>query len=259
VAIPRYDFHIHTTYLGCANETMTIPAIVAECSRLGLKTLAITDHLNTRDRLPLHENIRDDILALETEIPVYFGVELNFQGRDGDFAYSAQVRDEMGFQFAIGGIHGTYLDTYDLEALIRIQHRHHLRTCEDPLVQVLVHPYWFPRGEFDRQGWPWFETMQHVPNSMAQELGQASKETGTAIEINACANLVNSNYGADYVAEYVDYLGIIAAEGATFSLASDAHDIGQLEAVTAAWNVAEMLGLSEEQIWRPEGEPLVGG
>ncbi len=35
--IPRYDFHIHTKYLGCAYETMDIPSIVKECVRLGVK------------------------------------------------------------------------------------------------------------------------------------------------------------------------------------------------------------------------------
>lgn len=39
----RYDFHMHTTYLKCANETMTVPAILRRCEDLGLETIAITD------------------------------------------------------------------------------------------------------------------------------------------------------------------------------------------------------------------------
>ena len=49
---PRYDLHIHTKYLGCANETMEVPDIIEECHRLGVTTVGITDHLNTLDQLP---------------------------------------------------------------------------------------------------------------------------------------------------------------------------------------------------------------
>jgi histidinol phosphatase-like PHP family hydrolase len=257
--IPKVDLHTHTTYLGCANETMQIPAIVRECERLGVTALGITDHLNSLDRLDLHTLIRRDIEALDTDIDVYFGVELNFCAPDGGFAFSPEVKDEYGFQFAIGGIHGTYLDTYDVKALVDIQHRHHLKTCRDPLVDVLVHPYWFGRGEFDRNEWPWFDSMRAVPEAYARELGQVARETGTAVEINACANFVNPNYSDAYVREYVDYLAVIAEEGACFALGSDAHDIGRLSAIETVWRVAAELGLTGDRIWLPACGPMNTG
>ena len=257
--IPHVDLHIHTQYLGCANETMEVAAIVQECQRLGVTTLAITDHLNTLDKLPLHRPIRQDIEALDTPLRVYFGVELNYTGPDQGFAYSEAVRDEMGFQFALGGIHATYLEIYDPRKLVEIQHRHHLKTCQDPLVQVLVHPYWFGRGEFQRNGWPWFDTMSLVATSFARELGQAARDTGTAIEINACANLDNPNYDERYVQEYAGFLAILAQEGATFSLSSDAHDINRLASIRAAWDMAAYLGLTNDQIWQPSVPPLASG
>ena len=137
-----------------------------------------------------------------------------------------------------------------------IQHRHHLRTCRDPLVNVLVHPYWFAKGEFDRNGWPWFDSMKAVPESYARELGQAAGETGTAIEINAQANLVNRAYSQRYVEEYIAFLSIIAEEGASFSLGSDAHAIGQLSGIQSAWQVAAQLNLPADRIWRPRCEPM---
>jgi len=250
-ACPRCDFHIHTKYLKCANETMEVPAIIRECERLGVTQLGITDHLNTLDKLDLHLLIREDIAALETDIEVYFGVELNFIACDGPFAFSAEIKEQYGFQFAIGGIHGTYLDEYDLKAIVDIQHRHHLKTCSDPLVDVLVHPYWFGKSEFDSRGWPWFDTMHAVPESYARELGQAARETGTAIEINGSALLTSPNYSERFIREYIDYLTIIAEEGACFSLGSDAHDIHVLESIESAWQVAEQLQLGPERIWRP--------
>lgn len=251
---PRCDFHIHTKYLKCANETMEIRAIIRECERLGVTQLGITDHLNTPDKLELHRFIRDDIAELETDIEVYFGVELNFMACDGEFAYSPEVREQMGFQFAIGGIHSTYLEEYDLRKIVDIQHRHHLKTCNDRLVDVLVHPYWFGKREFDNKNWPWFDSMAAVPEGYVRELGQAAKETGTAIEINGSAIFANPAYSERFREEYLDYLAILAEEGACFSLGSDAHNIGKLETILSCWRVIEQLGLGPERIWRPSCE-----
>jgi len=237
---------------------MEIPAIVQECRRLGATALGITDHLNSLDKLELHVLIKRDIQSLVPEMDVYFGVELNFTAADGGFAFSPEVKDQYGFQFAIGGIHGTYLDAYDLKKIVDVQHRHHLKTCCDPLVDVLVHPYWFGKGEFDKKGWLWFDSLQAVPESYARELGQTAKETGTAIEINACANLTNPAYSDRYVREYVAFLSAIAEEGASFSLGSDAHDIGRLKDIGTAWQVAGQLGLTADRLWQPRCKPLKG-
>ncbi len=240
---------------------MKVRSIVAKCASLGVTKLGITDHLDTLSTLPLHRRIRRDVEALVTgtdadsDIDVYFGVELNFLQADGGFAYSEQVRDELGFQFAIAGIHSTYLQKYDVEKLVAIQHRHHIRTCEDPLVQVLVHPYWFDKGEFDTRGFPWFDSMKAVPESMTRELGAAARETGTAVEINACANLLDGQFSESYV----EYLAILESEGVRFAAGSDAHGIDSLQMIESAWAVMERLGLSEDRIWRPAGPPLAGG
>lgn len=249
--IPRCDFHIHTKYLGCANATMEITAIVKECERLGVRSLGITDHLNAFEKLELHVPIKKDIDALNTDVAVFFGVELNFLSADGGFAFSEAIKEQYGFQFAIAGIHSTYLDTYDLKKIVDVQHRHHLKTCRDPLVDVLVHPYWFSKNEFDRKGWPWFDSLKTVPESYARELGQTAKATGTAIEINAYSNLVSSSHSDLYVKEYIEFLSIVAEEGACFALGSDAHDIGQLKDIQAAWQVAKQLSLTADRIWVP--------
>jgi histidinol phosphatase-like PHP family hydrolase len=253
---PLYDFHIHTKYLGCANATMEIPSIIRECEKLGVTSLAITDHLNTFDQLGQHALILKDIQRLDTNIEVFFGVELNYSGYDREFVFNQEIKEKYGFQFSIGGIHSAYLKEYDLKNLIDIQHKHHIKTCRNPLVQVLVHPYWFSDGEFEENGWPWFNSMKVVPEEYVRELAQIAKETNTAIEINAKANLDNPKFSKDYVKEYFDFLSILNEERVVFSLASDAHDIGHLPSIKHAWRAAERLGLSEDRIWRPGCKPI---
>lgn len=259
MTIPHCDYHIHTTYLGCANETMSVEAIFRECERAGVESIAITDHLNRFEQADKHLGIRDDIERIDTPLEVFFGVELNFTGYREGFAFNEEVRERIGFQFAIGGIHRPYLDEYDLDRLIAIQHEHHLLTCANPAVDVLVHPYWFGWKWFRDTGFPWFDSVKVVPESLTRELGQAARESGTAIEINADANLVNPRNPPGYVDEYVDYMAILADEGVMFSLSSDAHDVGQLKNVRRSWEVAERLGLTADRIWRPDCEPMRKG
>ena len=238
---------------------MDIPAIVGACEALGVTTLGITDHVNSPDDLEFHVPILQDTEGLgDTELEIYFGVELNITGYDEGFVFSREIAGRYGFQLAIGGIHSTYLEEYDLRSLVDIQHRHHLKTCQDPLVQVLVHPYWFDSREFEDHGWPWLDSMEAVPERYARELGQVACETGTAIEINAMANLTNPGFSEGCVEQYVDFLSVLAEEGVVFSVGSDAHDIHELAAIRDVWRIVDRLGLSHDRLWRPEGEPLTG-
>lgn len=255
VKIPKCDFHIHTKYLGCANKTMDVLDIVRECEQIGLTSIGFTDHLNSPDKLKLHRFIKRDIESLNSEIDVYFGVELNFLEVDGGFVLNEEIKEQYGFQFAIGGIHSTYCDSYDLKKMVDIQHRHHLKACSDPLIDVLVHPYWFDMGEFQRKQWPWFESLP-ATDSYARELGQVAKETGTAIELNSTAILANPIYPDRYKKEYLSYLSIIDEQGPNFSLGSDAHDIEWLRTVKTAWQVAEKLNLTTNRIWQPNLKPI---
>ena len=254
----RYDFHIHAGHVGCANATMQVPAIVEECQRLGVTDLAITDHMDRPEQLPAHMAIREEIARLEPDINVFFGAECNFLSPEGRFFLDPEQMQEHGFQFVIGGIHDLYMDgQHDIGKLIAIQHRHHLLTCENPMVEVLVHPYWMARDWFTARGWPFIDSLKVIPQAYVEELAQASVETGTAIEINATGILAHKNY-AHLRAEYVDYLAALAEDGVTFSVGSDAHDITHLANIGVAWEVAEGIGLSEDRVWHPRCKPLAG-
>jgi len=256
IGCPRYDLHVHPRHFGCADESMEIPAILAECERLGVRAVALTDHLNRPEQLEIHRRILADLKRARTDLDVYFGVELNFMACDGPLALDARAKAEYGFQFTIGGIHETYVDRYDLEKILAIQHRHHLAICENPLVDVLVHPYWFAPGEFKRNGWPMMDSMKPVPASHARELGQAAAQTGTAIEINAGACLLAKEGNENWPDEYVEYLAVVAEQGPMFTVASDAHKIGDLARIQRSWDAFDRLGLDGNRMWKPAGTPM---
>jgi len=247
--VPKCDYHIHTDLIGCADKTMRIPAILHKCNLLGMERIGITDHLNTLDQLPIHRQIKEQLAQESPKLEVYFDVELNFMGLDQGFAYSEQVRDELGYEFAIGGIHSAYGYQRDKDKCLAIQHRHHMKVMEDPLCDVLVHPYWFGNAEFEQMDW--FVDMSIIPDSWIRELGAASAETGTAIEINGCAFFHNPIYSKQWKESYIEYLKGLARAGAIFALGSDAHNIISLSAIHTVRAIADELDLPAYRFWHP--------
>lgn len=248
------DYHIHTFYQRCGNETLTLGNIVRKAEQLRLTSIAITDHLNTLDQLPRFWEIKRDIeyMRERTELEILFGCELNFQGCDGQWAYSEAIRDEYGFEIAIGGIHSAYTDSQDVAAVRDIQHRHHVRTLNDPLIDVLVHPYWFGQGDWDaRPPEFWEQVVGDMPDDYIAELAQASAETGRGIEVNGCAMFYNPHYRPQFKQLYTEFIARLRDEGAIFAVASDAHSLDHIAATEYVEGLLDGLGVPTERIWRP--------
>lgn len=247
------DYHIHTFYQRCGNETLTVENIIRRAEALYLSSIAITDHLNTVDMLPNFRLIKRDIETIETAVEVFFGCELNFQGCDGPFAYSEAIRDEYGFEIAIGGIHSCYTDGDDPVEVVDIQHRHHMRALTDPLVDVLVHPWWIPHSEWQKRPVEWWEALlADMPESRVDELGSASAANNCPIEMNASAVFYNGDYSPRFCELYIEYVARLRDAGALFTVSSDAHDIGQLGQTEYVEGMLDGLGVPADRIWQPQ-------
>ncbi len=246
------DYHIHTFYQRCGNETMTVPNVIRKAEELGLSSIAITDHLNGYDRLDAFRYIKSDIDAVKTEIDVFFGVELNYLSCDGEFAYSGKIHEEFGFEVVIGGIHSAYTDSDDTEEVLGIQHRHFMKTMENPLVDVLVHPFWFPRTEVDsRPPGFWENLILSIPDDHIREWAGASRENRCAIEVNVAGIFYNPAYTGRFKEAYIGLLARLKENGALFSVGSDAHYIGRLGSSDYAEGLLAGMGAGEEQLWAP--------
>jgi histidinol phosphatase-like PHP family hydrolase len=249
-----YDFHIHTSYLKCANETMTVPAILRRHEALGLQTIAITDHLNAPEFLPQHEFIKRDLAATETSLEVFFGVEVNvINAETGAVSIDEAQMEQLGCELVIGGPHTSYFSKPDKSAIIDLQHKLMLAVIANPLVDVLVHPWWFGGGEF-KPGGPmeWLTDMSQIPDWHAKEIAEAALAHGTAIEANYSAFFTENQYGQAFRETYPHYLASFAQRGVPISLATDAHDINMLDGIHPMMDILESVGITQEQLWRPE-------
>jgi len=245
------DYHLHTLHLRCANETMTISAIIESARRRGLESIAVTDHLNERRFLGEHEKIRADLQTADRgNLEIFVGIELDvIPGRE--LPCDEGVMEKNGFQFAIGGPHGAYIERFSPSELVKVQHRLHLEAISNPLIDVLVHPWWFERNDFEAAAFPWFKDMSFLPPAVARELAAAAKQHNTAIEISSSAIFSNAKYPELFKRQYIDYLGLLAAEGAVFSTASDAHDISRMDTLSDLDDVVTRLGLRDSQLYHP--------
>ncbi|HCU38065.1 MAG TPA: hypothetical protein DGT21_22320 [Armatimonadetes bacterium] len=249
-----YDFHIHTTHLKCANETMTVPALVERCESLGLEAIAITDHLDAPQFMPKHDLIEADLAQIDSPLRIYFGVEVNVIDADtGAVSIDEEQLAYGGFDPVIGGPHSSYHTTRDRESIIDLQHRLMLAVLANPLVEVLVHPWWFGGGEFAPGGpMEWFTSMEQIPDWHTRELADAALKHKKAIEANYSAIFGAPQYSESFRESYAAYLAEIARRGVRISVGSDAHDINSLDGVHPMMEVLEGVGITREQLWTPE-------
>jgi histidinol phosphatase-like PHP family hydrolase len=157
----------------------------------------------------------------------------------------------------IGGVHTSYHEQPDKRAIIDLQQRLMLAVIANPLVNVLVHPWWFGGGEF-RPGGPmeWFRDMSDIPDDYARELGEAALAHDTAIEANWSALWGNTTiYSPEFLEGYNHYFKTIADTGVKISLSTDAHDIDQLNGIHPMADILDSLGIPKTQLWRPPGSP----
>jgi len=251
------DLHLHTARVGCANETMSVPALLARCEELGYSHIAITDHHNGPYHADAQRQIREDLRGYDGPLGITWGVELTV----GDAAAETVTADEgtvreFAWEFVIAGPHGRYGET-EPDAIIATQHRLMLATVRNPLVHALVHPWWFSYVESE-PGEPmeWFTDMSRIPDRHVEELAEAAVETGTAIEMNGGAIIHHGSYAERFLDDYQQYMARLYELGANFTVASDAHDISKIEWAKDAARFLADAGVPDDRIIVPDATAL---
>ncbi len=251
--IKGIDCHIHTFYQRCGNETLTVPAVIRRAEALGLRKIALTDHLNNFDRLDAFKYIKADIEAVKTEIEVFFGVELNYMSCGGEFAYNEKIHEDFGFEVVIGGIHSAYTDSGDPGKVLGIQQEHFIKTMENPLLDVLVHPFWFPRSEIQKHEPEFWENLiLSLSDDFINVLAEASRKNKCAVEVNAKAIFFNPFYSDNFKKAYTGFLTRLNEKRALFTAGSDAHDINSLGKSYYVEGLLNAIGVPGERLWTPE-------
>ena len=256
------DYHIHTHYVGCANETMRIPAIIERCKALGRTSIAITDHRDDDDRRDKNQLIKQELERTDTGgLEVFFGCELNIQNLDADVVLDEKMKRDEGFDIVTAGIHSTWRQPGDA-GVPEIIERYCDLLCKiaaNPLIDVVLHPWWFGEGEFNDQLRDGFTSLEMVPEEWTRKLAEICVRNDTAIELNTGAVLTQRAYGELLLESYKTYIARLVELGCSISLGTDSHDISTLDTVIMGEEMIAELGIPEDRIWRPRVEARIGG
>lgn len=143
----NYDLHIHTEYCGHA-PGMTVTAICKQADRLGLTTIAITDHIfEHSDRVKI-EKIRAEAKACQGHCRVYVGAEIDVDSDHTDGRLVTETYD--GLDHIIAGFHyvptvgnyprGPQDNALAAEAFMEVWESTLMGVVSNPKIHTLAHP-----------------------------------------------------------------------------------------------------------------------
>ena len=249
------DTHVHSFRTFVGDKNMRLPNIAKRAEELGIDTVVITDHLMKGRDVEELRLMGNDVLAFRTSMPktnVLFGVEVCEVNSQGLTLLDESLISNIALNLVIGGVHETHVAPgASLEEVARVQHAHHMMMMRNPLITILVHPWWFDKEEFDRLGLPWPEDLSFVPEELTRELGRASAETKTYIEISTMSGLCNRDTGDKFKASLREYYRILRDEGAYFAIGTDAHELSELNTIEEAVKLVRELEIPEDRFWQP--------
>jgi histidinol phosphatase-like PHP family hydrolase len=235
---------------------MTFDNIMAEATKLGIDVVAITDHLmrpkdiaNLRKTGRLIREFRDK----NSVDNIIFGVEVCEIDHNGKTLLTKELIDDLGIELVIGGVHETHLGPgIETNHIANRQFVHQSMMMVNPLIEILVHPWWLDKAEFERKHFPWPEDMSFIPIQRTKDLANASKRYGTYIEISTMSGLCNADVSESFRAGYLDYYKLLYEHGALFALGSDAHELSEMRSYDFARRMVAEIGIDENRLYKPK-------
>ena len=241
------DLHTHTDY---SDGRGTLVDNVRAAEAAGLDAIAIADHLfppgderfSDRERLRRRlEEVRQVrcwantrvVMAVEaTATDVCGGVSIGAQDLEGVELSLVDVGPATaGLAFGVPEGRDRQVD---------VVRRLYDRLAEQPLVDVLVHPFTLGRFGLD-------VTLEDIPDSWLQQLGERLSASEVAFEINNGVWWWWPQFQPLQVAEsYARVVASLARGGARFVMGSDAHCNTGVGNLVWAQRVASLAGLGQE-------------
>jgi len=243
-----YDLHIHTAYCGHAPE-MTVEAICARADALGLRMIAITDHIFAPADHAVIERIRDEVASLRPRCRVLVGAEVDV---DADYADGRLVTDDLdGLDYCLAGFH--YVPTMghypwsiqqrkmDIEPFLEVWESSLLGIVSNPRIHTLAHP--------GRMLAACTELDVYFEHGLAvlAKVAQLSAQNHIAWEVN---ELTGSRLPAYWQEQWYRIYQVALAAGVRLVYGSDAHTPESIG--TCAFAESVLKKLPAQSLSRPE-------
>ena len=246
--LPYTDWHTHASAyrLFDAREAATVAAMAARGAELGLEMMGIGEHVNLQPKHApeCYERLARDLRQLEAPIPLYLTAELDILNERGELSNPDGVVQRAQPDCVIASVH--HMEPYDsLDAWLSQYQRLLLGAIIAPNgAHVFGHP-WHNARKLPELGlvseWRW----ELLPERMVDEVLQALRERGMALEINK--RWVASFGDAGLRALVVR----IRDAGVQVSIGSDAHNPEALDSSAAIHAFLQDLAFPPAQLWAP--------
>jgi len=223
-----------------------VSSLLEKAREAGLREFGLTDHLHCPLNVAALEASRREFDSLDPPEFFHFGVEVSClrkydrvrnekAGADGVIDgrhpggplsgpdaepvvyFPESLYRDLRVEYAVGAAHLHLAGGGSFDKAIRLYHRQHLFLAAHPLVNILGHPWWWDAWAHKQSDFA------RIPSSMHRELAAALVETGTLLEVNLGAMLLNPHYAPGFIPKYLDYLALMHESGVRFSVGSDSH------------------------------------
>lgn len=270
--ITKADFHCHTGYFACAKPEMIPQKIFPALQDLEIEKLGLAEHLfprviannNNWDFPEIMTIIKKEFQEkCSVNIELHFGVEACLLNNKSEVAgQNDGLLDEIAPDYVLAGAHHLHLPWVESdfagnwEAFLNDQHQTLINACNNPVCSAIAHPWTIPPEIMTGLNLPSIEDFSVIPGDMVKELGLASAQTGTGLEINAdCLRRGRYESLTDeqwlrLIDSYREFLGILLECGANLFSGSDAHWVDALGEPDKLWLGID-IEVPKQQQWTP--------
>ena len=256
------DYHIHTAYRpgDDGSAEMTVAFLADYAQKHGYTKLGLTPHFGLDYSDEFLCQIKNEIKKLETDIPIFLGIEANFIDCGQNIAVDNSTYSQLDYligaadHFNWGEVEKPPLAFSDM---IDYQHQKLLNMSKHPWVDIISHPWTglmllTTRGHLpDHQP---LKRLFDVPESYFHEFARTAASANTAVEVSG-SYVYEYPQKADNPQEFLEDLAhfyhILAEHEVALTITSDAHQPNQLVNARRARDFLNSIGLGSVQLWHP--------
>lgn len=271
----EHDIHTHTHLSLCAKESATIEYYVRSAKEKGLKVVGIADHMWDA-KIPMPESLQLSAMAGPAGNCVVDYYKTQTVSRCQSILKEIEETDTQGVRFLLGG-EVEYVPGYGIaiteesarhldfivvpnshthmvmdQSLYEPYEKHAefmlratMEICTGPMsryVTTLAHPFDPVCCPYSREF-----VLDKITDAQLQVVFAAAKEKGIGVEINGGAYRKKTREEILNMGTY-RVLSVARGCGCVFTFGSDCHSEGGQDTLVGTMKVAEMLGLTEDDI-----------
>jgi len=225
--LPKFDFHIHTSY--SSDGEGTVASIVEAAETRELAAIAITDHgpelsvgISPEKIIPMLQDI--ELARKDARIPVFIGMEANIIGMDGQIDLEGWVVEKL--DVVVVGLHKLDSSGHQPEELVREYLNAVMNVMERQRVDILAHPFHFHSY-----------LAPHLSPDEIDQFAKLAAERGVAVELNSKYRVPDENL-----------LRACLREGVKLSIGTDAHTVAEVGRVDWPMTMLRRVGARQEDM-----------